>query len=133
MRDRSLIYAGLLLFLGLATFPFSYNLIAGKTPQSPALKLPEHEKQCVAPVEYMKSSHMQLLSSWREERVRRNVRTFTAFDGKSYDVALTGTCLTQCHTSKAEFCDRCHTYVGVQGPYCMDCHVDPEKIRRSGI
>ena len=133
MRDRSLIYIGLFLFLGLATFPFYYNSLAAKTPRSPELKLPEHETRCVAPTAFMKSSHMQLISSWRDDRVRRNVRTYAAFDGRSYNVALTGTCLNQCHTKKSEFCDRCHAYVGVQGPYCMDCHIDPEKVHRSGL
>jgi len=97
------------------------------------LTLPEKETQCVAPLDYKKSSHMQLLSSWRDDRVRNDVRTYTAFNGKSYSVALTGTCLNQCHTKKSEFCDRCHTYVGVQGPYCMDCHIDPGTIQRSGL
>lgn len=131
MRDRSLIYAGLFLFLVLITFPFSYNLAAGKNSKGPELKLPEREKQCVAPVDYMKSSHMQLLINWREDSVRRNIRTYTAFDGRQYTIGLTGTCLEQCHTNKADFCDRCHGYVGVQGPYCMDCHIDPGKIQRS--
>jgi hypothetical protein len=129
MRDRSLIFVGLFLFLGVITFPFTYNLAAGKTSKIPDLKLPEYEKQCVAPIEYMKSSHMQLLLDWRENSVRRNIRTYTAFDGRSYNVALTGTCLAQCHTSKADFCDRCHNFVGVQGPYCMDCHIDPKLVQ----
>jgi hypothetical protein len=131
MRDRSLIYIGLFLFLGVITLPFTYNLAAGKTAQPPELKLPEHEKQCVAPAEYMKSSHMQLLLTWREDRVRKNIRVYTTTDGRSYEIGLTGTCLEKCHTSKADFCDRCHTYMGVQGPYCMDCHIDPNQVQGS--
>ncbi len=133
MRDRVLIYAGLVLFLGLITLPFSYGLIAGKTSKAPELTLPAKEKQCVASVDYMKSSHMKLLLNWREAVVRNGVRTYTAFDGRVYTMSLSGTCLTQCHTNKAEFCDRCHNYVGVQGPYCMDCHVDPKLAKRSGL
>jgi hypothetical protein len=34
------------------------------------------------------------------------------------------TCLG-CHKNKSEFCDRCHSYSGVD-PYCMDCHVLPK-------
>jgi len=132
MRDRSLIYIALLLFLGVITLPFTYNLAAGKSPKPPDLRLPEHEKQCVAPVAYMKSSHMQLLLNWRENSVRRNVHRYTAYDGRSYNVALTGTCLAQCHTNKADFCDRCHTFMGVEGPYCMNCHIDPKQIQGSG-
>jgi hypothetical protein len=29
-----------------------------------------------------------------------------------------------CHTSKKEFCDRCHDYTSVT-PYCWDCHLAP--------
>jgi hypothetical protein len=129
MRDRSLIYIGLFLFLGVITLPFTYNLAAGKTAQSPDLKLPEREKECVAQVDYMKSSHMQLLLDWRENAVRRNIREYTAFNGKSYRIGLTGTCLEQCHTSKADFCDRCHNFMGVQEPYCMNCHIDPTQVQ----
>ncbi len=132
MRDRIVIYAGLFLFLVLMTLPFTWNLFAEKR-SSPDLKLPEKEKQCVAPTAYMKSSHMQLLLNWRENKVRRNIRTYTAFDGKKYTVSLTGACMDQCHKDKAEFCDRCHNYAGVQGPYCMDCHIDPAKTQRSGL
>jgi hypothetical protein len=132
MRDRSLISIGVILFLVLATFPFTYNLAARTSSVGPDLKLPENEKQCVAPTEYMISSHMQLLVDWRENRVRRDIREYTAFNGKSYSIDLTGTCLTQCHTAKSEFCDRCHTYMGVGEPYCMECHIDPEKTQGSG-
>jgi hypothetical protein len=132
MRDRIVIYCGLLLFLAVASFPFTMHLFSKARP-GPELKLPENEKQCVAPASYMKSSHMQLLIAWRENRVRRNLRKYDAFNGRSYKVSLTGTCLEQCHKNKAEFCDRCHSYAGVQGPYCMDCHVDPAKTQRSGL
>jgi hypothetical protein len=130
MRDRSLIYSGLLAFLGIITLPFTYNLASGKTAKIPDLRLPAQEKQCVAPVEYMKSSHMQLLRDWRESSVREGILTFTAYDGRSYRIGLTETCLSQCHISKAEFCDRCHSFAGVQGPYCMDCHIDPKQAQK---
>jgi hypothetical protein len=127
MRDRPLILGGLGLFLALVTLPFWYNLALGKTAKGPDIKLPAPGRQCVAPVAYMRASHMDLLSTWRNDVVRRGVRTFAAPDGKTYDMSLTRTCLNECHTSKAEFCDRCHTYVGVRGPYCWDCHVDPKQ------
>jgi hypothetical protein len=133
MRERIVIYSGLFLFLVLMTAPFTINLLAGKTPRNPDLNLPENEKQCVAPTAYMKSSHMQLLLDWRENRVRRNIRAYVTFDGRQYPVSLTGVCMDRCHKNKAEFCDRCHNYAGVQGPYCMDCHIDSAKIQRSGL
>lgn len=100
--------------------------------QPPEPKLPENATQCVESTEYMKSSHMKLLLDWREKYVRENIRVYTASDGKQYDIGLTGTCLEQCHTNKADFCDRCHNYVGVSGPYCMDCHIDPTQVQGGG-
>jgi len=130
MRDRSLIYLGLLVFLAVITLPFTLNLTAGSGPM-PDLVYPENQKECVESKEFMRSSHMQLLIEWREAMVRENVRTYTSGNGTAYDISLTNTCLAQCHTSKADFCDRCHTYAGVHDPYCWDCHVDPEHTERS--
>jgi hypothetical protein len=129
MHDRGLIYIGLFIFLGVITLPFTYNLATGKTSQPPDLTLPQSEAQCVESVDYMKSSHMQLLLQWRDQSVRQNIRVYQASDGKIYNIGLTGTCLEQCHTNKAEFCDRCHTYEGVEEPYCMDCHIDPTQAQ----
>jgi hypothetical protein len=71
---------------------------------------------------------MQLLINWREQVVRNDFRTYTAFNGKTYKMSLTGTCMG-CHTDKARFCDRCHNYAGVT-VVCWDCHVDPALIRK---
>ena len=128
MRDRGLILTGLLVFLVGITFPIWYDLTGGKTSRAPDLKRPAQEKVCVAPVSYMRTSHMALLVDWRDQVVRRNVRSFRSFDGKTYTMSLTGTCL-KCHDSKADFCDRCHNYAGVRTPYCWDCHVDPKLIQ----
>ncbi len=130
MRDRALIYAGLAFFLALVTFPVWHNLRAGTSSKGPEPKLPANEKQCVAPTAYMRSSHMDLLVSWREGVVRQRERVYRAFNGRTYNVSLTGTCLSQCHQNKADFCDRCHNYAGVTA-YCWDCHVDPRLVARS--
>ena len=127
MRDRGLIIGGLILFLGVITLPAWYNLAAGTTPKGPEPKRPAQEKNCVAPVEYMRTSHMDLLLNWRDAVVRQHVRKFVAFDGRTHTMGLTQTCMG-CHTSKAEFCDRCHDYAGVS-PYCWDCHIDPKLSR----
>jgi hypothetical protein len=129
MRDRYVIMAALAGVLVLITSPVWYARAAGMSARGPEPKLPAQEKACVMPVEYMRTSHMTLLMSWRDQVVRQNIRTWTAGDGKVYTMSLTGTCL-RCHANKAEFCDRCHTYAGV-APYCWDCHVDPASIRRS--
>ncbi len=126
MRDRPIIYGGLTLFLVLVTFPAWHNLTAGVTTRGPNPVLPVTQKQCVAPTAYMKSSHMTLLMDWRESVVRQNDRDFTAPDGKRYEKSLTSTCLKECHESKADFCDRCHTYSAVSLT-CWSCHIDPKQ------
>ncbi|MFZ0890033.1 MAG: sulfate reduction electron transfer complex DsrMKJOP subunit DsrJ [Candidatus Binataceae bacterium] len=123
MRDRVWILAGLGAFLALLTFPVWSNVHASKELKGPELALPAHEKDCVMSVEYMHSSHMKLLLQWRDQVVRQDVHSFKAYDGKVYDMRLSGTCL-KCH-EKAKFCDRCHEYVGVKTPYCWNCHIDP--------
>jgi len=135
MRDRPLILGGLIVFLALVTFPVWYNAAAGSSSRPPQLKLPAGQKECVAPVAFMKTSHMQLLIDWREGAVRDNVRTFAAYNGKKYNVSLTNTCL-DCHAvqargGQADFCGRCHDYAGVT-PKCWNCHNDraPESSRQ---
>ncbi len=125
MRDRVLISLGLLLFVIFATYPIWHAAAAKTTGAGPDVKLPKEAKTCVSPLAYMRSSHMQLLMDWREGAVRDARLSYAAYDGKHYRVNLTQTCLQQCHTNKAEFCDRCHNYAAVSGPYCWDCHVDP--------
>lgn len=119
--DRSLIVAGLAVFLVVVTFPAWYNAAAGRAPLAPALERPTAGQACVAPREYMRTSHMTLLAAWQRDVVRRGDRTYVAYDGHHYEKSLTATCL-RCHASKANFCDRCHSYAGV-APACTDCHV----------
>ncbi|HXH49761.1 MAG TPA: sulfate reduction electron transfer complex DsrMKJOP subunit DsrJ [Terriglobia bacterium] len=129
MRDRLWIIAGLLLFLGFVTYPMWQDLVAGTSSRPPQLVLPTNEKQCVAPVTYMRTSHMKLLLDWRESVVREDNHKYVAFNGKVYDMSLTGTCL-RCH-DRQQFCVRCHDYAGVRNPYCWDCHLDPAQVKRS--
>ncbi len=131
MRDRAIIWSGLAMFLLFATFPFWHNLSAAVTSKGPNPVLPANARQCVAPVEYMKTSHMTLLLDWREQVVRQGRREFTAFNGQRYNMSLTSTCLEQCHSSgKAQFCDRCHDYAAASVP-CWDCHEDFKSTLRS--
>lgn len=124
MRDRVCILVGLAAFVAVVTLPFwSARLQAGNVSNAPNLTLPAHEKQCIATASFMRSSHMQLLVTWRQDVVRNGDRRYIAFDHKVYDKSLTRTCLG-CHT-KQEFCDRCHSYAGVSGPYCWNCHHEP--------
>jgi hypothetical protein len=129
MRERLWIGAGLALFVILVTYPVWHGLQAHSSTKGPNLVLPAREKECVAPTSFMKTSHMKLLVDWRESVVRNDRHTYVAFNGKTYDMSLTGTCL-RCH-DKRQFCDRCHTYAGIETPFCWDCHVDPSLAQRS--
>lgn len=124
MRDRGVIVGGLILFLALFTFPVWYNLAAGTTPKAPEIRVPSEGKDPFGTAEFMRASHMRLLMSWRDEVVRQGERTVVGLDGKTYARSLTRTCLG-CHTSKAEFCDRCHDYARVTLT-CWQCHLDPK-------
>ncbi len=143
MNDKKWIVLGLVIFIGLFTVPLWYNLLikAGKAapapkvvtdqaavPQELQLVLTEKAKaakECVMPTEYMKAEHMQLLDQWRHSVVRNTQREFTNPEGKTFTMSLSNTCL-DCHSNKAEFCDRCHNYASVS-PYCFDCHIDNPK------
>ena len=121
MRDRLWIAAGLVLFVAAITAPFWYRPTPARDlAKLPELVLPAKQKQCVAPVSYMRASHMVLLTNWRQQVVREGERKYVAFNGSVYQKSLTATCLG-CH-NKEQFCDRCHTYAGVSGPYCWNCH-----------
>ena len=98
MRERVLIGTGLALFLALFTYPVWWAAASGTRAAAPQLQLPQHASACVAPASFMRASHMQLLSSWRNDAVRRGVHKFRSPDGRVYDVSLSGTCLGQCHS-----------------------------------
>ena len=125
MNDRGRIIAGLIVFLCLITFPVWYNVVGGKSAYKPELKIISKEKQCVESTKYMRSQHMQLLNDWRNSVVREGNRTYVALDGKKYNMSLSNTCMN-CHSNKADFCDKCHNYLGVT-PTCWKCHIAPEK------
>jgi hypothetical protein len=128
MSDRPLILAGLTLFVAIVTTPIWHGALDRNAALTALpLQLLAQEKQCVAPASYMRTSHMQLLDHWRDEAVRDGQRQFIAFNGKTYDKNPTRTCLTECHTDRKEFCERCHDYAGVSGPDCWDCHNDSQR------
>ena len=126
MKDKNKILAGLVVFIAVISFPFWFNM--GKAAPAPELVLTakaKAAKTCVMPTEFMKAEHMQLLDVWRHNVVRGADRMFVSPDGKLYNMSLSNTCL-DCHSNKAEFCDRCHDYASVR-PYCWDCHIDNPK------
>jgi len=121
MTDRAWIAIGLVVFLGLITFPFWYDTAAGSNSARPELQKARGEA-CIYPTAYMLANHMHVLMEWRDEVVRKGNR-IAKIGGKTYEMSLTKTCLG-CHTNKKEFCDKCHDYAAVE-PYCWECHVDP--------
>jgi hypothetical protein len=130
MNDKKWIILGLFIFLVLFLSPLWYNLLikAGTAAPAPEPVLTEKAKaaqQCVRSTDYMIAEHMQLLDLWRHSVVRNGQREYVNPEGKTFNMSLSNTCL-DCHSNKAEFCDRCHNYASVR-PYCWDCHIDNPK------
>src|ERR1035441_8071662 len=94
MSERAIIALGIALFLAGVCFPFWRN--AAAPPRPLVLPLPAGERQCVAPVAYMRASHGDLLLEWRDRVVRSGERVFTAPDGRVRELSLVRTCL-DCH------------------------------------
>lgn len=129
MYDASKVVTGLIVFLGIAAFPVTYGIAGNLADVKAGQQVVSNEKQCVEPADYMRAQHMRLLGDWRESVVRANQRQYIASDGRKYDISLSNTCM-KCHSNKTQFCDRCHSYLGVE-PNCWNCHVAPieEKSR----
>ena len=124
MFDSGKIIIGLIVFIGLFSFPLWKYATGGEVTKKPNLVLPPKADviECVNTTEYMHSSHMDLLNEWRDEVVRKGKRIYISPSGKKFNMSLTKTCLS-CHSNKEQFCDRCHSYMGVD-PYCWDCHLE---------
>jgi len=120
MHDAGKVTAGLVIFLALVTLPVWYQAARGAEPGPPELAAATGGEECVAPSQYMRALHMDLLNVWRDEAVRDGDRTYVGVGGKKYEKSLAGTCMG-CHSSREAFCDRCHEYVGTE-PHCWDCH-----------
>ena len=127
MYDAGKVIIGLIVFLALITFPTWYNVATGKADYVPELAKATKGETCVADVEYMKASHMDMLNQWRDVVVREGKRVYTAPDGRKFNMSLTRTCL-DCHTDYEGFCQKCHLYMGVD-PYCWDCHIIPKELK----
>jgi hypothetical protein len=122
MFDGSKIIPGLIIFLGLVTFPFLYNM--GQADyEVPELQKAVKGENCVEDAEWMRANHMQLLDEWRDEVVRNGNRVYHGYHGEEFVISLQNTCM-DCHTKKSEFCDRCHVEAAVS-PYCWECHIAP--------
>jgi [DsrC]-trisulfide reductase subunit J len=135
LYDGGKIIVGLIIFVGIATFPLYYNI--GKVNAKPEpkldtpaiLQMPVQERKCVESKAFMRTSHMQLLNDWRDSVVRNDNRQYISSTGKHYIMSFQNGCLS-CHSNKKEFCDQCHNYMAVK-PYCWDCHIAPKEDEKS--
>jgi [DsrC]-trisulfide reductase subunit J len=127
MNDKGKIIAGIIIFFIVAAFPFWFNMFMDKAPAPELVLTPKAQaaKVCVRDTEFMTANHMQLLDEWRDTVVRKAERIYVNAEGKEFNMSLSNTCL-DCHSNKAEFCDRCHQYASIE-PYCWDCHIDNPK------
>jgi hypothetical protein len=130
MYDGWKVILGIIIFLGIATFPFLYDVgKASIPPPDPKIDTPEIQKmavkKCVESKSFMKAEHMVMINDWRDAVVREGNRLYTSTDGQQYAMSLQNTCM-KCHSNKTKFCDECHNYVGVK-PYCWDCHIAPKE------
>jgi hypothetical protein len=140
MYDTGKVIVGILVFLGVTTFPFWYNRASGSASLYPPPKKVDPRYHCVKDAEWMRAHHMTLLNEWRDSVVREGDRDFVADDGTHYQKSLSNTCLS-CHADWTGFaedkmrippaeqprsCLECHDYAGVS-VYCYDCHIHPEK------
>jgi hypothetical protein len=129
MYDGWKIILGLIIFVGISTFPFLYERGKATPPPDPKIDTPEIqkmvEKKCVESKPYMETEHMKMLNNWRDSVVREGKTIYVASDGKQYIMSLTNTCM-KCHSNKKKFCDECHNYADVN-PYCWECHIEPKE------
>jgi hypothetical protein len=134
LYDGGKIIIGLLIFVGIATFPFYYNIGKKNAKPEPKVDTPaiqEWEKQygkkeCVESKEFMRTEHMQLINLWRDSVVRNMNRLYISTSNhKKFNMSLQNGCM-QCHSNKKKFCDECHNYMAVK-PFCWDCHIQPKE------
>ncbi len=125
MYHKGYVLLGAVLIILVFALPTIYNSVnAAKTE----ITLAKAKGECIRNVEWMKANHMELLKQWRDERMRTGQIYYKSPDtGKTYIISI-DTCF-ECHKSKAEFCDKCHEYSGVNKPYCFGCHLTPELIK----
>jgi hypothetical protein len=128
MYDGKKIIPGLLIFLGLISYPIWHNAYSGKAGYTPKPELPKDKKECIETKEYIRVNHRELLDDWKASVVRQGARTYEAGNKKKYLISLSRTCMS-CHTDRTKFCDQCHQYMGVTNK-CWDCHTYPKQFAK---
>ncbi len=126
LYDGEKIIIGLIIFVGLVTYPLWHNTVSGKSTYVPKLETPKDKKDCIEAKEYIRVNHKSILEDWRLSVVRNGLRVYQASNKKRYQMSLNRTCM-ECHSDKTKFCDQCHNYMGVTNK-CWDCHIYPKQI-----
>lgn len=115
------IIASLIIFVGIFSVPFFYNL--GKANAGPEIDAQQlADFQSIEPSINMVAEHPQLFNQMRDEFVRNGNTVYINSQGKKIDIKiedLEGT------GPSSQFCVSCHNYTSVQ-PTCWDCHSGPE-------
>ena len=65
MYDGNKIIPGLIIFLGIMTYPLWHNTVSGKTGYIPKPKAPADQKECIEPKAFIRVNHKALLEDWR--------------------------------------------------------------------
>ena len=120
MYDTGKVALGLVIFIGIVTFPV-WQSISNHDTAAPVLEVPAGNKTCIIGNANVSADHVSFLEKWETSAVRDGITTYTAPDNQVYDISLS-TCFS-CH-SKTKFCDSCHNYTAVQ-PTCWTCHSAP--------
>jgi hypothetical protein len=113
---------GLLILVALVALRVFWPTVKAEKIPSPTVKVTAIDSTaCIAPTEYMRSHHMQLLNEWRNTGARDN-RPYVNAAGKKFQKSL-DTCLG-CHSNNTYFCISCHQYANAK-PNCWNCHLSP--------
>lgn len=104
----------------------AFAVLAG-TPK-PAIVIAEPAKQCIAPNDVMRRTHMDLLKHQRDRTLRQGIRG---------EKASLNACV-ECHAGKTSgsvlgpdgFCQSCHSYASVKLD-CFECH--SAKAKKSAV
>ena len=127
MYDKGKIITGLVIFIGLITYPIWGSFGDDVAKPEPVIANGDH---CIESAEYMRANHMQILNDWRDDVVRNNNRIYVSQQyGTEFEKSLSSagkTSCMSCHSNKEEFCDSCHNYTAVD-PYCWECHIEPKE------
>ena len=114
------IIASLIIFVGLFTIPFFYNM--GKANAGPEIDAQQLANlQSIEPSINMLADHPQLFNQWRNQFVQNGQTVYINSEGKAIDINLEK--LVGDPTN--QFCVSCHNYTAVK-PTCWDCHSGPE-------